>query len=199
MLELLEKRVGPSEGGTVVVDRGMSVPENIAELRRRKLHYLVAASQKERDVYLAEFEAGDGFEEVIRQPAASFSERGWSTAGTGFTRRPVRLTRSLPCPPSTGTISAGSPPSNGVPRGRNSFTSRATLPWRLIRRTQDAATPGGWREPSWAIATVPSGTSRRICGPAPSKRNVRSDANELAGCGKGSQSNRFSLLKFSSD
>jgi transposase len=69
MLELLEKRVGLPEGATVVVDRGMSGPENIAELRRRKLHYLVAASQKERDVYLAEFEAADGFEEVIRQPS----------------------------------------------------------------------------------------------------------------------------------
>ena len=61
MLELLEKRVGLPEGATVVVDRGMAGPENIAELRRRKLHYLVAASQKERDRYLAEFEASDGF------------------------------------------------------------------------------------------------------------------------------------------
>jgi transposase len=69
MLELLEKRVGLPEGATVVVDRGMAGPENIAELRRRKLHYLVAASQKERDQYLAEFEASDGFEEVIRQPS----------------------------------------------------------------------------------------------------------------------------------
>ena len=50
MLDLLEKRVGLPEGATVVVDRGMSGPENIAELRRRKLHYLVAASQKERDM-----------------------------------------------------------------------------------------------------------------------------------------------------
>jgi hypothetical protein len=65
MLDLLEKRVGLPEGATIVVDRGMSGPENIAELRRRKLHYLVAASQKERDIYLTEFEAGDGFEEEI--------------------------------------------------------------------------------------------------------------------------------------
>ena len=69
MLDLLEKRVGLPEESTVVFDRGMSGPENIAELRRRKLHYMVAASQKERDIYLAEFEAGDGFEEVIRQPS----------------------------------------------------------------------------------------------------------------------------------
>src|ERR1017187_6123183 len=69
MLDLLEKRVGLPEGATIVVDRGMAYPENIAELRRRKLHYLVATSQKERDNYLAEFETGDGFEEVIRQPS----------------------------------------------------------------------------------------------------------------------------------
>jgi transposase len=69
MLDLLAKRVGLPEGSTIVVDRGMAHAENIAELRRRKLHYLVAARQKERDCYLAEFETGDAFEEVIRQPS----------------------------------------------------------------------------------------------------------------------------------
>ena len=69
MLDLLEKRVGLPEGSTVVVDRGMAFAENIAELRRRKLHYVVAAGQKDRDRLLAEFETVDGFEEVIRQPS----------------------------------------------------------------------------------------------------------------------------------
>ena len=69
MLDLLEKRVGLAEGSTVVVDRGMAHTENIEELQRRKLHYVVAARQKERDRYLAEFETVDGFEEVIRQPS----------------------------------------------------------------------------------------------------------------------------------
>ena len=69
MLDLLEKRVGLPEGSTVVVDRGMAFAENIAELRRRKLHYVVAAGQKERDRLLAQFETADGFEEVIRQPS----------------------------------------------------------------------------------------------------------------------------------
>ena len=69
VLDLLEKRVGLPQGTTVVVNRGVASPENIAELRRRKLHFLVAASQKERDIYLAEFEAGDEFKEVIRQPS----------------------------------------------------------------------------------------------------------------------------------
>jgi hypothetical protein len=59
---MIEKRVGLPEGATVVVDRGMSGPENIAELRRRELHYLVAASPKERDRYLAGFETNGGFE-----------------------------------------------------------------------------------------------------------------------------------------
>jgi len=69
MLDLLEKRVGLPKGSTIVVDRGMAHTENIAELQRRKLHYVVAARQKERDRLLAEFETIDGFEEVIRQPS----------------------------------------------------------------------------------------------------------------------------------
>ena len=69
MLDLLEKRVGLPEGSTIVVDRGMAFAENIAELQRRKLHYVVAADQNERDRLLAEFETVDGFEEVIRQPS----------------------------------------------------------------------------------------------------------------------------------
>ena len=47
----------------------MAFAENIAELRRRNLHYVVAAGQKERDRLLAEFETVDGFEEVVRQPS----------------------------------------------------------------------------------------------------------------------------------
>ena len=69
ILDLLEKRVGLAEGSTIVVDRGMAFPENIAELRRRKLHSVVAAGQKERDRLLAEFETVDGFEEVVRRPS----------------------------------------------------------------------------------------------------------------------------------
>src|SRR6516165_29624 len=69
MLDLLKQRVGLPEGSTIVVDRGMAFAENIAELRRRKLHYVVAAGQRERDRLLAEFETADGFEEVVRQPS----------------------------------------------------------------------------------------------------------------------------------
>src|SRR4051794_5483362 len=69
MLGLLERRVGLAEGSTVVVDRGMAFAENIAELRRRKLHYVVAAGPKERDRLLAEFETAEGFDEVARRPS----------------------------------------------------------------------------------------------------------------------------------
>ena len=69
MLDLLKQRVGLPEGSTIVVDRGMAFAENIAELRQRKLHYVVAAGQRERDRLLAEFETADGFAEVVRQPS----------------------------------------------------------------------------------------------------------------------------------
>lgn len=69
MLDLLDERVGLSEGQTVVVDRGMAFDDNIAEIRRRKLHYIVASRQPERNQWLADFEEEDGFEEVVREPS----------------------------------------------------------------------------------------------------------------------------------
>ena len=69
MLDSLEKRVGPTKGATVVVDRGLAYAENLAEIRRRELHYVVAARQPERDQWRDEFEEAEGFEEVHRQPS----------------------------------------------------------------------------------------------------------------------------------
>jgi transposase len=69
MLDLLKARVGLPEGSTVVVDRGMAYPENLTEIRQRKLHYVVAARQPERDCWLDEFEEPEGFELVPRQPS----------------------------------------------------------------------------------------------------------------------------------
>jgi transposase len=69
MLDLLAARAGLTEGATVVVDRGMAFDENIAEIKRRKLHYVVAARQPERDRWLADFEDVDGFVPVVRQPS----------------------------------------------------------------------------------------------------------------------------------
>lgn len=69
MLDLLAERAGLKEGATVVVDRGMAFDENIAEIKRRKLHYVVASRQPERDRFLADFEDVDGFVPVLRQPS----------------------------------------------------------------------------------------------------------------------------------
>jgi transposase len=69
MLDLLTARAGLAEGATVVVDRGMAFDENIAEIKRRKLHYVVASRQPERDRWLADFEDVDGFVPVLRQPS----------------------------------------------------------------------------------------------------------------------------------
>jgi transposase len=69
ILALLEKRVGLEAGQTVVVDRGMAFDDNLAQIRARNLHYIVASRQPERNQWLADFEDTDGFEEVIRQPS----------------------------------------------------------------------------------------------------------------------------------
>jgi transposase len=69
MLDLIEKRVGLKPGETVVVDRGMAYEDNLKEITDRKLHYIVASRQPERDVWLADFEDTEGFEDVIREPS----------------------------------------------------------------------------------------------------------------------------------
>jgi transposase len=69
MLDLLKGRVGLPEGSTVVVDRGMAYPENLQEIRDRKLHYVVAARQPERDQWLDDFENAEGFEVMTREPS----------------------------------------------------------------------------------------------------------------------------------
>jgi transposase len=69
MLDRLTERAGLKEGATVVIDRGMAYDENIAELKKRNLHYVVASRQPERDRWLADFEDSDGFTPVLRQPS----------------------------------------------------------------------------------------------------------------------------------
>lgn len=86
MLDRLEDRVGLAAGATVVVDRGMAFAENLAELAARQLHYVVAARQGERDRWLAEFEDGEGFAPVVRQPSPT-------NPGQTKTRVEVKLVR----------------------------------------------------------------------------------------------------------
>jgi len=69
MLDRLSERAGLKEGATVVVDRGMAYDDNIAEIKTRKLNYVVASRQGERDRWLADFEDTDGFVPVLREPS----------------------------------------------------------------------------------------------------------------------------------
>lgn len=66
MLEALEQRTGKKAGGTVIVDRGMAYDENLEQIRKRNLHYLVAGRQPERNEWLDELEKEEDWEEVIR-------------------------------------------------------------------------------------------------------------------------------------
>ncbi len=69
MLDLLDARVGLKPGQMVVVDRGMAYEENLAQIKARKLHYLIAARHPERDRWLADFDDDQEFEPVIREPS----------------------------------------------------------------------------------------------------------------------------------
>jgi transposase len=69
MLTVLGERVGIAEGQTVVVDRGMGFEENLNQIRARKLHYVVACRQTERDRYWEAFDDAEGFDRVERMPS----------------------------------------------------------------------------------------------------------------------------------
>ena len=69
MLAALETRVGKTAGATVIVDRGMAYAQNLAQIRQRGLHYLVAGLQSERNDWFDEFENDDEWEDVVRIPS----------------------------------------------------------------------------------------------------------------------------------
>lgn len=69
MLSALEQRIGNKAGVTVTVDRGMAYGKNLAQIRGRGYHYLVAARPEERWEHEPEFAEEAGWEEVIRQPS----------------------------------------------------------------------------------------------------------------------------------
>ncbi len=69
MLDRLQASAGLKEGDTVVVDRGMAYDENLQQLRARKLHYIVASRQPERERWLADFADAEGFQPVLRTPS----------------------------------------------------------------------------------------------------------------------------------
>jgi transposase len=69
MLARLEERIGRQGGATVVVDRGMAFAENLAQIRARGHHYLVAARYPERGVHHEAFADEADWTEVIRVPS----------------------------------------------------------------------------------------------------------------------------------
>jgi len=69
MLDALERRVGKRAGATVIVDRGMAYEQNLAQIRQRGLHYVVAGLQSERNAWVEEFENDDEWENVVRIPS----------------------------------------------------------------------------------------------------------------------------------
>ncbi len=69
MLEALEQRVDRTPGATVVVDRGMAFDDNLHQITDRHYHYLVASRQGERNDHLDDFEDGNGWQEIVREPS----------------------------------------------------------------------------------------------------------------------------------
>jgi len=69
MLQTLEQRTGRRGGATVVVDRGMAFAENLAQIRARGQHYIVAGRPTERHEHVAAFEDDAGWTEVVRPPS----------------------------------------------------------------------------------------------------------------------------------
>jgi len=69
MLAALEKRTGKKPGATVIVDRGMAYDENLQQIQKRGLHYLVAGLQPERNQWLDELENDEGWADVVRTPS----------------------------------------------------------------------------------------------------------------------------------
>jgi transposase len=69
MLTRLEERTERRGGATVVLDRGMAFAENLAQIRARGHHYLVAARYPERGAHQEAFTDAAGWTEVVRVPS----------------------------------------------------------------------------------------------------------------------------------
>ena len=69
ILTRLEERTGRRGGATVVVDRGMAFAANLAQIRARGHHYLVAARYPERGAHQDAFADDADWTEVVRVPS----------------------------------------------------------------------------------------------------------------------------------
>lgn len=90
MLDRLAARGCLTERATIVMDRGMASAENILLLESRRLHYIIASRQTERDRWLASFADDVAFTPVIRQPSPT-------NPNQKKTRVDVQLVRSEGC------------------------------------------------------------------------------------------------------
>src|SRR5215468_2509069 len=87
MLDRLSARIGLPTGSTIVMDRGLASAKKIALLASRKLHYIIASRQSERDRWLASFADTVAFTQVIREPSPT-------NPGQKKTRLDVQLVQS---------------------------------------------------------------------------------------------------------
>lgn len=69
MLGVLERRVDSQGHALVVIDRGMSSPENLERIRGRGYDYVAAVSGSDREDYLEKLELQSGWSEVVRTPS----------------------------------------------------------------------------------------------------------------------------------
>jgi transposase len=69
MLQALEHRTGRRGGATVVIDRGMAFADNLAQIRTRGHHYIVAGRPAERHAHLDAVEDDSGWTEILRSPS----------------------------------------------------------------------------------------------------------------------------------
>ena len=90
MLDRLAARGCLTADATIVMDRGMASAENILLLKSRKLHYIIASRQTERDRWLASFAEDVAFTPVIRHPSPT-------NPNQKKTRVDVQLVRSEGC------------------------------------------------------------------------------------------------------
>jgi hypothetical protein len=99
MLHALETRTGRNAGSTVGVDRGMAHAKNLALIRTRGYHYLVAGLQPEREEYLDQIGAEEAWQEVIRKPSPR-------NEGQKKSQVLVKLARVVSAAPTTGESKA---------------------------------------------------------------------------------------------
>ena len=69
MLTALEERTGRRGGATVVVDRCMAFADNLAQIRAREHHYIVAGRPPERHEHVEAFADDRDWTEIVRTPS----------------------------------------------------------------------------------------------------------------------------------